>query len=200
MRDSSSSSQRSLGQWLRVALVRAALRVFGWRLLGEPPAVSRCVIIFAPHTSNWDFPLLLLVRIALGRHVAYLAKHTLLRFPFGWFFRWTGAIPVERSEHHHLVRDLGAVFERRAALWLALSPEGTRKKTDHWKSGFYYLALAARVPLLLAFVDASRKQCGVGPLLQLSGDPERDLALIRAFYADKRGIVPENAGEIRLAP
>jgi 1-acyl-sn-glycerol-3-phosphate acyltransferase len=188
------------GQGLRVALVQALLSAFGWRLMGESPAISRCVIIFAPHTSNWDFPLLLLVRIALGRHVKYLAKDSLLRFPVGAFFRWTGAIPVERSESHHLVGALSAVLERSPELWLALSPEGTRKHTDHWRSGFYHLALAAGVPVLLAFVDASRRQCGVGPLLELSGDPELDLARIRAFYADKRGIVPENASEICFKP
>ncbi|HWO11496.1 MAG TPA: lysophospholipid acyltransferase family protein [Polyangiaceae bacterium] len=191
------SSERSAGQGFREVLVRRVLGVCGWRLAGEPPAVGQCVIVFAPHTSNWDFPLLLLVRIAFGRQVKYLAKHTLLRFPFGWFFRWTGAIPVERSESHQLVRQLCGAFERSAELWLALSPEGTRKKTDHWKSGFYHLALAARVPVLLAFVDASRRQCGLGPLLELSGDPERDQQAIAAFYADKRGIVPGNTSEIR---
>jgi hypothetical protein len=79
-----------------------------------------------------------------------------------------------------------------------MAPEGTRTKTDHWKSGFYRIALAARVPVLLSYIDASRKECGVGPLLELSGDSERDLALIREFYADKRGIYPELAGDIRF--
>lgn len=172
----------------------------GWQLVGEAPAVQRAVVVFAPHTSNWDFPLLLLVRIALGRHVKYLAKHTLLGFPFGAFFRWTGAIPVERSESHDLVRELRGVFEQSPELWLALSPEGTRKHADHWRSGFYHLALEARVPVLLVFVDALRRQCGLGPLLALTGDPALDLEPIRAFYADKGGIVPENASEIRFKP
>lgn len=194
------STERGAGQGLRTALVRKVLGVLGWQLVGEPPVAPRCVIVFAPHTSNWDFPLLLLVRIAYGRSVKYLAKHTLMRFPFGWFFRWTGAIPVRRSHPHQLVADLSGVFERSTELWLALSPEGTRQKTDHWKSGFYHLALQAGVPVLLAFIDASRKHCGLGPLLELSGDPERDLDAIRSFYADKRGIVPANASEIRWSP
>lgn len=196
MHDRSTSIEPS-AEPARVAIVRAVLDWFDWRLSGEPPAAPRCVIVFAPHTSNWDFPLLLLVRIAFGRHVRYLAKHTLLQGPFGWFFRATGAIPVERSHHQDLVRYLSDIFERSPALWLALSPEGTRKKTDHWKSGFYYIALEAHVPVLLVFVDAARRECGVGPLLELSGDPERDLEPIRAFYADKRGIVPENESDIR---
>jgi 1-acyl-sn-glycerol-3-phosphate acyltransferase len=177
---------------------RWLLRCVGWRLTGNAPPVSHCVIIFAPHTSNWDFPLLLLVRAGLGRRVSYLAKHTLLRFPFGWLFRWSGAIPVERSESHQLVEVLAATFRREPELWLAMSPEGTRAHTDHWKSGFYHLARTAEVPVLLAFIDARRRECGVGDLIELTGDVESDLARIRAFYADKRGIVPERAGEVRF--
>ena len=176
------------------------LRLFGWHLVGSPPDIPRCVIVFAPHTSNWDFPLWFLVRIAYGKHVAYLAKHTLFRFPVGWFFRATGAIPVERSEHHHLVQTMVSAFRTRSKLWLALAPEGTRAKTDHWKSGFYHVALEAQVPLLLAFLDARTRRCGVGPLLELTRDPERDLGLLRDFYVGKRGIRPECESAIRFHP
>jgi 1-acyl-sn-glycerol-3-phosphate acyltransferase len=177
---------------------RALLFLAGWRLVGRAPAVRRCVVIFAPHTSNWDFPLLLLVKYAFGEPVHYLGKHTLFRPPFGWFFRRTGGIPVVRNERRHFVRDAARLFAERERLWLALSPEGTRDKTDHWKSGFYRIALAAHVPVLLAFVDAAKKECGLGPLVELSGDAERDLAVLRAFYETKRGIVPEHASAIRF--
>jgi 1-acyl-sn-glycerol-3-phosphate acyltransferase len=156
------------------------------------------VVVFAPHTSNWDFPLLLLARSALELRSSYLGKHTLFRPPFGWLFRALGGIPVNRSDAHHLVEQIANEFRTRDRLWLAMAPEGTRTKTDHWKSGFYRIALAARVPVLLSYIDASRKECGVGPLLELSGDSERDLALIREFYADKRGIHPELAGDVRF--
>lgn len=179
-------------------LARALLRLFGWRLVGEAPNISHCVVIFAPHTSNWDFPLLLLVRFAVGGPVHYLGKHTLFRPPFGWFFRLTGGIPVVRHERRQLVKKATRLFRERSALWLALSPEGTRDKTDHWKSGFYRIALAARVPVLLTFVDAAKKECGLGGLVELTGDVERDLAPIRAFYATKRGIYPEQASTIRF--
>jgi 1-acyl-sn-glycerol-3-phosphate acyltransferase len=179
-------------------LARSLLGAFGWRLVGEPPDAPRCVVIFAPHTSNWDFPLLLLLRGAAGRRVSYLAKHTLFRFPFGWFFRASGALPVERSEHHDLVDKLARSFRELPELWLAMSPEGTRARTDHWKSGFYYIALEARVPVLLAFIDARRRECGLGALIELTGDVTHDLARIAAFYADKQGIVPERASEIRF--
>jgi 1-acyl-sn-glycerol-3-phosphate acyltransferase len=180
------------------ALARFLLRVVGWRLVGQAPAVARCVVIFAPHTSNWDFPLLLLLRFGAERRVSYLAKHTLFRFPFAWFFRATGALPVERGEHHDLVSKLARAFRERPALWLAMSPEGTRAHTDHWKSGFYHIALEAQVPVLMAFIDARRRECGLGELIDLTGDVEQDIGRIAAFYRGKQGIVPEHTSEIRF--
>jgi 1-acyl-sn-glycerol-3-phosphate acyltransferase len=177
---------------------RSLLELCGWRLVGQAPDVAHCVIIFAPHTSNWDFPLLLCVRFAFGRPVAYLAKDSLFRFPVAPLLRATGAIPVERTERHALVHTLTQAFRERKELWLAMSPEGTRAKTDHWKSGFYHVARGANVPVLLAFIDASKRECGLGELIELSGDPEGDMARVRAFYADKRGINPERASDIRL--
>jgi 1-acyl-sn-glycerol-3-phosphate acyltransferase len=174
------------------------LKLAGWQLVGHAPDVPRCVVIFAPHTSNWDFPIMLLVKFAFGRRVHYLAKHSLFRFPIAWFFHATGGIPVERSEAHDLVATLAREFERRSSLWLAVAPEGTRSKLDHWKSGFYHIALAAHAPVLFAFLDARSKQCGLADLIELSGDEERDLARIRAFYATKQGIHPERASEIRF--
>jgi 1-acyl-sn-glycerol-3-phosphate acyltransferase len=179
-------------------VARRLLKLCGWRLAGEAPEVPRCLIIFAPHTSNWDFPLLICVRFAFGRPVAYLAKDSLFRFPLAGLLRATGAIPVERTERHSLVRRLVGSFREREVLWLAMSPEGTRAKTDHWKSGFYHVAREANVPLLLAFIDASRRECGLGELIELSGDVERDMDRLRAAYADKRGIVAQNASDIRL--
>jgi 1-acyl-sn-glycerol-3-phosphate acyltransferase len=177
---------------------RASLRWSGWRLVGDAPDVKRCVIIFAPHTSNWDFPLLLCVRFAFGRPVAYLAKDALFRFPIAGLLRWTGAVPVERTEHHALVRTLTQAFRERKELWLAMSPEGTRARTDHWKSGFYHVAREAGVPLLLAFIDAAKKECGLGDLVVLSGDMDVDMARLRAFYSSKTGIRPERASDIRF--
>jgi 1-acyl-sn-glycerol-3-phosphate acyltransferase len=179
-------------------LARVLLRWSGWRLVGEAPAVARCVVIFAPHTSSWDFPLLLCVRAAFGRRVSYLAKSTLFRFPFAGLLRRSGAIPVERSERRDLVQNLVEIFQQRPELWIALSPEGTRDRTDHWKSGFYHIAREAGVPLLLGFIDAEKRECGFGGLLELSGDIESDMDRLRAFYSTKRGIRPECASEIRL--
>ena len=181
-------------------LARALLSLVGWHLVGSAPGIARCVVIFAPHTSNWDFPLLLLVRSAFRRRVHYLGKHTLFRPPFGWFFRATGGIPVVRHERRDFVKRSASHFAAKEELWLAMSPEGTRDKTDHWKSGFYRIALAARVPVLCAFVDAAKRECGLGPLVELTGDAERDLAVFRAFYETKQGIYPERASTIRFRP
>jgi 1-acyl-sn-glycerol-3-phosphate acyltransferase len=179
-------------------LARTLLLLAGFRLVGVAPRVPRCVVIFAPHTSNWDFPILLLVKFAFGGPVRYLAKHTLFRWPFGWLFRFTGGIPVVRQEPQHVVSEAVRLFRERPELWLAMSPEGTRDKTDHWKTGFYRIAMEARVPLLLAFLDAEKKECGLGELVELSGDSERDLERLRAFYETKRGIHPELASDIRF--
>jgi 1-acyl-sn-glycerol-3-phosphate acyltransferase len=179
-------------------VARAMLRWAGWHLVGEAPDVPRCVVIFAPHTSTWDFPLLLCVRAAFGRSVSYLAKSTLFRFPIAWLLRKSGAIPVDRTERQDLVQTLVEIFQQRQELWIALSPEGTRDRTDHWKSGFYHLAREAGVPLLLGFIDAEKRECGFGGLLELTGDVAADMDRLRAFYANKRGIRPECESEIRL--
>src|SRR6185503_9034581 len=151
-------------------LARVLLFLARWRLVGVAPEVPHCVVIFAPHTSNWDFPLLLLVKFAFGGPVHYLGKHTLFRWPFGWFFRLTGGIPVVRHERRHVVSEAVRLFRERDELWLAISPEGTREKTDHWKSGFYRIAREAGVPVLLAFLDAGKRECGLAGLVELSGD------------------------------
>ncbi len=177
-------------------IAKLLLRLAGWRLTGVAPDVPRCLVIFAPHTSNWDFLVLLLVRAGFHRRVSYLGKHTLFRPPFGWLFRALGGIPVQRSEHHHLVKTIAQEFVKRERLWLCMAPEGTRQKTDYWRSGFYYIALEAKVPVLFAFLDAEKRECGLGDLLYLSGDVDADLETIRRFYADKRGFYPEQESRI----
>jgi 1-acyl-sn-glycerol-3-phosphate acyltransferase len=177
---------------------KALLKLAGWRLTGLAPEVPRCLVIFAPHTSNWDFVILLLVRAAFHRRVSFLAKHTLFRPPFGWLFRALDGIPVQRSEQRHMVQVIASEFTTRERLWLCMAPEGTRKKTDHWRSGFYYIALEAEVPIVCAFVDSKTRECGLGALIELSGDVDRDLAAIRAFYADKRGLYPDQASDIEF--
>jgi len=174
------------------------LGLFGWRVELVPPAVQKCVVIFYPHTSNWDFVIGIVARTAIWLPVYWAGKDTLFRWPFGGLFRWLGGIPVNRREHTGLTERLAREFAQRKRFYLAIAPEGTRSRTDHWKSGFYRLALAAKVPLALAFIDYPRRQIGIGAYLDLTGDEHRDLEAIRRFYADKTGRQPGNQGDIRF--
>lgn len=185
---------------LRQRLSVLLLRACGFRLVGEPPPLAKCVVVFAPHTSNWDFPLLILTRAAYGVRVHYLAKHTLFQPPFGGFFRWLGGIPVERHRRRGLVGQAVRLLRERPHFWLAMAPEGTRARTDHWRTGFYRIARGADVPLVCVFVDGARRECGVCAVLTLSGDPAKDLEQLRSAYAGRGGLRPERASEVRFRP
>jgi 1-acyl-sn-glycerol-3-phosphate acyltransferase len=179
-------------------LSRWLLELAGWRVRGGPPALDKYVVVFYPHTSNWDFVLGILAAWALGLHADFLAKNSLFHAPFGWFFRALGGHPVHRGERENVVSEVAQFVESRERVVLALAPEGTRKWTDHWKSGFYYIALEAKVPVVLGYLDASTRTLGLGPVVQLTGDREQDLEVIRKFYEDKRGLRPEQASTIAL--
>ncbi len=174
------------------------LGLFGWRVELVPPAVQKCVVIFYPHTSNWDFVIGIIARTVIWLPIYWAGKDSLFRWPFGGLFRWLGGIPVNRREHTGLTERLAREFAQRKRFYLAITPEGTRSRTDHWKSGFYRLALMAKVPLALAFIDYPRRQIGIGAYLDLSGDEHQDLDAIRRFYADKTGRQPGNQGDIRF--
>ncbi|HSD53739.1 MAG TPA: 1-acyl-sn-glycerol-3-phosphate acyltransferase [Burkholderiales bacterium] len=176
------------------------LRLIGWRTVFVPPPRPKSVIIAYPHTSNWDFVVGLLGRASLQFRCHFAAKDTLFRGPFGDWLRRVGGIPVNRREPTGFVGQLTAEFAHRTEFHLVFTPEGTRSRNEYWKSGFYRLARAARVPLGLAFIDYARREVGVGAWLDLTGDQEADLERICAFYADKRGRRHELAGPIRFPP
>jgi 1-acyl-sn-glycerol-3-phosphate acyltransferase len=183
---------------LAPSVARGCLRAFGWRVVGARPEAAKYVLIAVPHTSNWDFPLMLLCGMALGVWPAWVGKHTLFRPPFGWLMRALGGIPVDRAASHHMVDHLAAQFTARDRLALAMPPEGTRSLAPHWKSGFYHVAATARVPIALGYLDYARREGGIGAPIQPSGDLHADMDRIRAFYAGKAGCHPELQGPIRL--
>jgi 1-acyl-sn-glycerol-3-phosphate acyltransferase len=150
-----------------------------------------------PHTSNWDVPLGLLVNTALGVRLQWVGKHTLFKKPLGYISRWTGGIPINRETTKNFVQEVADVFKEHERLVITLSPEGTRGKTDFWRTGFYYIALGAGVPIACAFLDYKNKRGGFGPLIYPSGDLEKDFEQFRAFYSDIRGKYPELMGNIR---
>jgi len=179
-------------------LARSMLAASGWKPVLVPPPGPKGVLVVYPHTSNWDFIVGVLYKIGVGLPVRWIGKDTLFRWPLRWFFVRLGGIPINRRERSGLVAAMLAEFGRQDWMWLAVAPEGTRSRTDHWKSGFYRIAVEGRLPVGLGYIDYPTRTLGIDTYLELTGDPERDLERIRAFYADKRGRRPENAGDIAL--
>jgi 1-acyl-sn-glycerol-3-phosphate acyltransferase len=179
-------------------LAHAALGAVGWRIELAWPTAPRGVIIVYPHTSNWDFLLGILARGASGLPLSWVGKHTIFRWPLGPILRWLGGIPVDRRAPHGLIDQLRAELARRDWMWLALAPEGTRSRVEHWRSGFYHLALAAGVPLGLGYIDYGKREIGVAGYLTLTGDEAADMSRIRAAYQGKVARHPAQAGPIQL--
>jgi 1-acyl-sn-glycerol-3-phosphate acyltransferase len=175
------------------------LRLLGWRIEMDLPAESKYVLVVAPHTSNWDFAIGIMTAWAIGLpKPRWIGKHTLFKPPFGWIMYQWGGIPVDRSRSQKLVEQVAEHFAREDVFLLALAPEGTRRRTEFWRSGFYYIALSAQVPIVLAFLDFRRKVVGTGPVIRPTGNLEADFEIIREFYSTVQGKYPERQGEIRL--
>lgn len=165
------------------------LRLTGWQLEGTlPPHASKSVFIAAPHTSNWDLPYTLMVAFALRLNIHWMGKQSIFKAPFGGVMRWLGGIPVNRAQSNNLVAaSAAAITAADGPLQLIVPPEGTRSKTHYWKTGFYYIALQAEVPIVLAYMDYAAKRSGLGPIFVPSGDIEADMVSIKAFYAPFKG-------------
>ncbi len=173
------------------------LNSLGWSLDNDNAGVDKYVLVCAPHTSNWDFPLGLAGSWALQLDANWIGKHTLFRKPYGWFFRAVGGTPVDRRQASDLIEQMTDLFNRSERMILALAPEGTRSKTDHWKSGFYHIARAARVPIAMAYLDYGKKQLGIGGGFSPTDDIQETFQRIREFYKDRKGKFPEKASLIQ---
>ena len=152
------------------------------------PVPPKCVLIAAPHTSNWDFPLTLALARVSGVRITWLGKRQLFRGPMGPIMRRLGGIPVAREAAGGMVEKLAAEFASRDRLILVVPAEGSRSQREYWKSGFYRVAQAAAVPVLCGFVDRSTRTGGFGPAVPITGDVQADMDAIRAFYAGKTGL------------
>jgi 1-acyl-sn-glycerol-3-phosphate acyltransferase len=164
-------------------LSRFLVGMTGWRVVGPLPDLPKYVVIAAYHTSNWDFVIGICAAFILRIKAYWIGKDNLFKPPFDRFFRWIGGIPINRSKSQNMVDRIIQVFRENTNLVIALAPEGTRRKTHYWKSGFYHIALGAHLPIVLAFIDYPTKSCGIGEVLYPTGDMEADMKKIRAFYS-----------------
>lgn len=167
-------------------------KLLGWKIVGQMPAYPKFIVAVAPHTSNWDFPVGLAARSLLRiKNAQFLGKSQLFKPPFGWFFRWLGGHPVERSSSHDMVDQVVAIFNRHEKFILALAPEGTRKKVDKLRTGFYYIAKGANVPIVPVGFDFEKKAVIVHEPVVPSENMEQDMATILQFYRSVKGKNPE---------
>lgn len=165
------------------------LKITGWTLDGSlPPDCAKCVLIAAPHTSNWDLPYTLMVAFALRLNIYWMGKQSIFIWPFGGLMRWLGGISVNREQSNNLVAASAATLQAAdGPVQLIVPPEGTRSKAHYWKTGFYWIAHTAQVPIVMAYMDYPRKLSGLGPVFRPTGDVEADMAAIKSYYAQYKG-------------
>lgn len=169
---------------------KACLRLLGWKIVGHLPEGSpKAILIAAPHTSNWDLPYSLMACFVLGIRPYWLGKASLFQFPVRGLMRWLGGIGVDRSRSQNLVASAVEGFsQHQGPLLLMIPPEGTRSKVKMWKTGFYFIAQGAGVPIVMGYMDHGKKEAGLGPVLVTTGDIEVDMAAVKAFYAPIQGL------------
>ena len=170
---------RTVGRWTLSAL--------GWDVTGEIPNLPKMVIIAAPHTSNWDFVVAIAAKLALGLDVRFLGKDSLFVGPLGWVMRSLGGMPVDRSASHDVVKSMVAELARSDRLVLGLAPEGTRKRVERWRTGFYHIAHAATVPIVPVGLNFGERAVQIMEPFTTTGDLDRDIAQLQARFAGIRG-------------
>ncbi len=169
-------------------LSKLILKLLGWKVEGSMPLEARrCVLIAAPHTTNWDMPFSLMIAFALDTPLYWVGKDSIFKFPFGGVMRWLGGIPVDRSRSTNMVTATVEQLQQHDELRIMMSPEGTRSKVKQWKSGFYYIAVGADVPIVLGFIDYKQRRGGILTTFTPSGDYETDLKQIQQCYMDRLG-------------
>lgn len=168
------------------------LSLFGWRIDKTPPKIDKCVVCMGPHTSNWDF---IIGRITFANYklnTKYLIKKDLFKPPFGWLMRKLGGIPVDRKQKNNMTQFASQLFQENDNLFLVFTPEGTRSYNPNWKKGFYYIALEAKVPIYIAYIDYKNKTGGWDSLFEPTGDVDADILEIKKRLSKYTGKIPEN--------
>ncbi len=165
-------------------------KLMGWSVKGEFPSyLDKCVIIVVPHTSWWDFLLGIVIRKVWNEEINYIGKKSLFDSPFGWFFKWTGGAPIDRSKSSDTVKSIAQIFKDRDKFRLALSPEGTRKKVKQWKTGFYFIARTAKVPIVQVAFDYGKREIKISEPICTTDNQEADFKRYHSFYEGVLGKV-----------
>lgn len=170
----------------------------GWTIEGSLPPDPKLVVIGAPHTSNWDFVAMLAVMASFGVKASFMGKDSLFKGPFGRVMHRLGGIPIRRGVRQSVVEQMAAAFEAADSLILVIAPEGTRKRSDYWKSGFYHIARTAGAPILPAKINYEEKLVTMGEPLLPGESVTSDMDRLRVFYADGRGKFPDQTSDPRL--
>ncbi len=184
----------SFARWLGKTVNRCT----GWHVAGHAPDDARMLIIAAPHTSNWDFIYLIAAAFSLGLSVHWIGKASLFRWPLGSILRFMGGVPVDRSRRNNLVASLAEEINSSPGCVLVVPPEGTRGRASHWKSGFYRIAQAARIPMVCGYLDYPRKTAGLGPVIPFDVDETSLMDMLREFYGGIEGKYQDNFGPVQL--
>lgn len=175
------------------AFAKFIFRIFGWREIDElPPDIKKAVVIVAPHTSLWDFVVGRFGYWALGFKPKFLIKKEAFKFPLKGILIWAGGIPVDRKKSGNMVENIAKMFSKYDSLFITITPEGTRRLNPNWKKGFYYIALKAKVPVVLGILDYQKKEAGMRDVFYPTGNFEKDFKIIEDYYRGRTGKHPEN--------
>jgi len=177
---------------------RLWMKFFGWDVTGSLPPGGKYVLIAAPHTSNWDLAFTIAAGFVFRIRISWLGKDAIFNKPFGTIMRWLGGIPIDRSHSQGQTEQIADLFRNSEKLVVAVPPSGTRKKVGHWKSGFYWIAHSAQVPILCGYLDYSTKTACLGYSFTPGDDIKSDMDKIREFYKDIKGKYQEKVSAIRL--
>ena len=168
-------------------IARLGLGILGWKIHGKMPDLKKFILVAAPHTSNWDFVIFLLIVFKFGIPVHWMGKHSMFIPLFRSLLKRLGGIPIDRTQKGNTVKTMVNAFNRSDGLIVTIAPSGTRSKVKKWRTGFYQIARKAEVPIVLGFVDYKKKIGGIGPVIMPSGSMEKDMKTIQAFYTNKSG-------------
>lgn len=175
--------KKILANWL--------LKILGVKIVGYKPFPDKCILAVVPHTSNWDFPLGIAVRAIIDEDVSFIGKSGLFKWPYGFIFRWLGGVPVNRKKSANFVQSAADVFASKDKFKYVIAPEGTRSKVDELKSGYYYIAKTASVPLILCAFDWGKQEVRFSEPFYTTDDTEKDFEYIRSYFSEAKGYIPE---------